>query len=226
MSTLLQILEYASAQSSIDQTREFAHYQYYYLLAMNESIRRNVSDFIVVCIMFLNMLSCSHLVDRLRNRCTTQYYCLLLIDDHVWCTIESRNEITRRTIFSLSKIERILYFSLTWSSFEHEILASVENLSKKTIFLLTWLLHRCLIASKWLEEALWSWSSHLTDSNWSKRLQRSSQLRQNDNCFWTLFLRNLLRSSCLLRFRWYYAVIFARSRLLLRSRRRSSHEQI
>ena len=53
----------------------------------------------------------------------TQYYCLLLIDDHVWCTIENKNEIIRKINFSLSEIERILYFSLTWSSLEHEIFA-------------------------------------------------------------------------------------------------------
>ena len=33
----------------------------------------------------------------------------------------------------------------------------------------------CLIASKWFEKSLWSLFSHLTDSNWSKRLQKSSQ---------------------------------------------------
>ena len=39
-------------QSFLDQIEKFVHYQYYYLLAMNESIRRNVNDFIVVCTRF------------------------------------------------------------------------------------------------------------------------------------------------------------------------------
>ena len=91
-------------------------------LAMNESLDKIVSDFIVICnIMFLNMLLCSRFVDRLRNRCIIQYYCFLFIDDHVWCTIENKNEIIRKINFSLSGIDRILYFFLIWNSFDHEI---------------------------------------------------------------------------------------------------------
>ena len=63
-----------------------------------------------------------------------QYYCFLFIDDHVWCTIESKNEIIRKINFSLSKVERILYFSLTWNSFEHEIFAFRFDLISTSLF--------------------------------------------------------------------------------------------
>ena len=189
------------------------------LLATNESLDKIVSDFIVVCnIMFLNMLSCNRLVDRLRNWCIIQYYCFLLIGDHVWCTIENRNEITRKTSFSLSEIDRILYFLLkiirarntffSWKFFVELISLYFLQLkiSRKTKFsddfcIAAW------IASKWFEKSLWLWFSHLTNSNCSICLQRSSQICQTDNCFWIFSLNDFFlsdRLSCLLKFRWYY----------------------
>ena len=82
-------------------------------LATNESFDKIVNDFIVVCnIMFLNIFSCNRFVDRLKNWCIIQYYCFLFIDDHVWYTIENKNEIIRKINFSLSKIDRIFYFFL------------------------------------------------------------------------------------------------------------------
>ena len=45
---------------------------------------------------------CNHLLIRLKNSRIINI--IILIDDHVWCTIESRNEITRRTSFSLSEV--------------------------------------------------------------------------------------------------------------------------
>ena len=120
---------YAFVQSFIDQTREFAHYQYYYII---------------------------------------------LIDDHVWCTIESRTKSFREISFSLSKVDRIFYFS--WLE---------AHSNTKYLLLVLWF-DFCIVAwvtSKWFEKSLWSWSSHLADSNWSKRLQRSSQNVRLTNVF-------------------------------------------
>ena len=109
---------YVFAQSFFDQIREFAHYQYYYTI---------------------------------------------LIDDHVWCTIESRTRSSRETSFSLSRVERIFY------SFWLEIHSNTKYCFSFFDLTFAW------AHIERLEESLWSWSSHLTDSNWSKRLQRSSQ---------------------------------------------------
>ena len=48
--------------------------------------------------MFLNMLFCNHFVEWLRNRCIIQYYCYLLIDNHVWCTFLNVEKITRKNV--------------------------------------------------------------------------------------------------------------------------------
>ena len=83
------------------------------------------------------MFLLSHSLVRLEDSCIINT--TLLIGDHVWCTIESRTRSSRETSFSLSGVDRILYFSwleahpnteyllfvlLTWSSFEHGVLAS------------------------------------------------------------------------------------------------------
>ena len=157
-------------------------------LVTNESLDKIVSDFIVVCnIMFLNMFSCNRFVDRLKNWCNIQYYCFLFIGDHVWCTIENKNEIIRKISFSLSEVDRIFYFFLkitrarniffNWKFFVKLVFLYFFQLkiSRKTKFfddfcIVAW------IASKWLEKSLWLWFSHLTNSNCSICLQKSSQI--------------------------------------------------
>ena len=48
----------------------------------------------------------------------------ILFDDHVWCTTESRNEIIRTRSLSHCQKSEFATPLLTWSSSEHELLAS------------------------------------------------------------------------------------------------------
>ena len=140
----------------------------------------------------------------------------IFIGDHVWCTIENvktksseheiflywkpleeRNFQTERNhpntkFFSLSGV-RFRNFSCDLKFIRARIICFSSDLKlirARNICFSFWLLHLCLTASKWFEKSLSSWFSHLTGSNWSKRLRRSSQLRQNDDCFRNLFFND------------------------------------
>ena len=96
----------------IDQIRKFAHYQYYYLLTMNESFDKIVNDFIVVCITFLNMFFRNHFVDEFENRCIVNinvFYSSTITFD---AQSKTKTKLSREINFSLSEIDRIFYFFL------------------------------------------------------------------------------------------------------------------
>ena len=120
----------------MNQTREFAHYQYYYYY-----IHRR--------------LRLMHSREQKRNHSNTKSFS---IEDFFENVIFKKNEIIHKANFSLSEI-RIRNCFLTWNSFEHELFASwcVSHQAN-------WLLHSCLIASKfsqWLfDQIVWTcWDS-------------------------------------------------------------------
>ena len=72
---------------------------------------------------FVNMFLSQSFIDQIEKFAHYQYYYTIFIDDHVWCTVESKNEITRKTNFSLSKIFRKIY------NFSLKIIRKIHNFS-------------------------------------------------------------------------------------------------
>ena len=95
---------YASAQSLIDQIREFAHYQIIFIddhvwctIENSKKITRKTVFFIFF--------------EFEQRSFDFAHANLNFIDDFVWNIIESsKNEISRKISFLLLKVERILYF--------------------------------------------------------------------------------------------------------------------
>ena len=175
------------------------------------------------------MLLLSHSLVRLEN--SRIISTTILVDDHVWCTIESSKKIIRRIVlFSLTKsleelvsrcqkslegsitslwrlLEEYIIFLLIWSSLEHEILVSMIKSFSKNLWL-----HYDLTSALLLE-------SHQNDLKkyysrdlriWQTRIDRDVCKDRRKTSDWRL-LRNFLsvisssnRLSCLLKFRWYY----------------------
>ena len=149
----------------MNQTREFAHYQYYC------THRRSRL-----------MHSREHQEDHSKN-CSLHFLCLQL---HRWSRLKHNREQKRNHLERLiSRCQKSIEFFtllLIWSSFEHELLASRSltwNSFEHELFASrsTWLQHFCLITSKWFDFCISAWSHRNDLKNHYSRDLRIWQIR-------------------------------------------------
>ena len=132
----------------MNQTRKFAHYQYYYIYRRSRLMHNRKQN---------------------RNHPNTKFFSIENFSKDV---IFRQNEIIRTRNFSRCYEFDFATFFVTWNSFEHELFA-FWCVSHQTIwFDFASLFER--IDMIWFEKSLSSWFSHLANSNWSKRLQKST----------------------------------------------------
>ena len=92
----------------------------------------------------------SYFKNQIREFAHYQYYCIIFIDDHVWCTFLNKNEITRtRNFFRCQKFEFAIFFDFKfirarnicfWFWFDFSIFAWSHR--KNWIFCIFALSHR------------------------------------------------------------------------------------
>ena len=128
----------------INQTREFAHYQYYSsTITFDAQSRTKSKSFEHEIFLYWKFLEKRNLQTE-RNHSNTKYFLVDRNSNSQFFFMTSKFIRTRNICFSFN-----LKFTRT-----------------RNICFSLWFLHFCLIASKWLEKLLSSWFSHLFFSQW------------------------------------------------------------
>ena len=159
---LFQVREYASAQSLIDQTREFAHYQIIFIddyvwctIENNKKIIRKTVFFAFFWIRAMQFwfrsrmfATRSMISSETQSKAKTKSLVKLISrcqkSSEFFTSFDLKFIRTRNICFFVFVLKFIRTRSIcfSWWSFV------------KFNFSVTWLLHRCLITSKWLEKSL------------------------------------------------------------------------